>query len=149
MKLSSVLDEKVFERMLQMAKNVLRRMKVMNTNDHILHGHTNKCIFYRKIMHCDANFTEVSSQGFNLHEIIIGPGNGLAPNKCQAITWTNDDRVNQQIYPCFKVSMNFPSTIYRTIPSVSFANTDRVRDVSLSFPCYGQIACLLVPALPN
>ena len=28
----------------------------------------------------------------------IGSGNGLAPNKRQAITWTNADQVHRRIY---------------------------------------------------
>ena len=31
-------------------------------------------------------------------EIIIGSGNGLAPKRRQAITWTNDDLVQWRIF---------------------------------------------------
>ena len=29
----------------------------------------------------------------NWKKVIIGSNNGLAPNRCQAITWTNDDKI--------------------------------------------------------
>ena len=34
----------------------------------------------------------------NWGEVIIGLDNGLAPNRRQAIIWTNDDPVQQWIY---------------------------------------------------
>ena len=43
------------------------------------------------------NFTEVKWSlfpGIQLQYVITGSGNGLAPNRCQAITWTNDDPVH-------------------------------------------------------
>ena len=39
------------------------------------------------------NFTEVYSQGFNWQLVNIGSGNGLVPNRQQAITWTNAAKV--------------------------------------------------------
>ena len=38
------------------------------------------------------NFTEVCLQLSNGQWAILGSGNGLAPNRRQAITWTNDDQ---------------------------------------------------------
>ena len=38
------------------------------------------------------------SLGVGWQQINIGSGNGLAPNRCQAITWTNDDPVDGHIY---------------------------------------------------
>ena len=45
-----------------------------------------KCLYFK------SNFTEVSSLGSSWQEVNIGSGNGLAPRRRQAITWTNDDQ---------------------------------------------------------
>ena len=46
----------------------------------------------------DSNFTEICFQEFNSQYPIIGSGNGLAPSRRQAITWTNDGPVHWRIY---------------------------------------------------
>ena len=51
-----------------------------------------------KWQNSDSNFTEIYSQEFNWQEAIIGSGNCLAPNRWQAITWTNDDPFQWRIY---------------------------------------------------
>ena len=51
-----------------------------------------------KHLYFDSNFTEVCSQGSNWQYVRIGSVNGLAPNRRQAITWTNDDPVHWRIY---------------------------------------------------
>ena len=38
------------------------------------------------------------SQGFNQYYISIGSGNGLVPNRWQAVIWTNNGLVNWRIY---------------------------------------------------
>ena len=45
-----------------------------------------------------ANFTEVCPWGTNWQKVSIGSGNGLAPNRRQAITRTNVDPVHGRIY---------------------------------------------------
>ena len=45
-----------------------------------------------------SKFTETCSRVSNWQKIIIGSGKGLAPNRRQAITWTNDDPVHWRIY---------------------------------------------------
>ena len=42
--------------------------------------------------------TEVCSQGANLHQPSVGLDNGLAPNRRQAIIWTNADPIYWRIY---------------------------------------------------
>ena len=51
-----------------------------------------------KILHFDSNFTEVCSWGSNWQRVCIGSGNGLVPNRRQAITWTNLDPVHLCMY---------------------------------------------------
>ena len=51
-----------------------------------------------KVLNFDSNFTEVSSQGSNWQYVSIGSGNGLAPNRRQAITWTKAYLVHRRIY---------------------------------------------------
>ena len=41
---------------------------------------------------------EICSQGCNEQKAIIGSDNGLAPNRWQAIIWSNDDLVYCLIY---------------------------------------------------
>ena len=53
---------------------------------------------WMKILYFDSNFTEVCSQGSSWHYYSIGSGNGLAPNRQQAITWTNVDPVHGCLY---------------------------------------------------
>ena len=43
------------------------------------------------------NFT-ICSKGSNWQKINVGSGNGLAPNRWQAITWTNTDLIPGRIY---------------------------------------------------
>ena len=51
-----------------------------------------------KVLYFDLNFTEVGSQGSNWQYVGIGLGNGLVPNRQQAITWTNADPIHWCIY---------------------------------------------------
>ena len=44
------------------------------------------------------NFTDICSEGSNLPEVSISAGNGLAPNRRQAIACTNVDPVHWHIY---------------------------------------------------
>ena len=45
-----------------------------------------------------SNFTEICCQESNWQKASIGSGNGLVPNRRQAITWTNDGPVHWRIY---------------------------------------------------
>ena len=49
-------------------------------------------------VYVDSNFTDVCSVGYDKPWIIISSGNGLAPNRRQAIAWTNDDPVHGCLY---------------------------------------------------
>ena len=51
-----------------------------------------------KVLYFDSNFTEICSLVSNWQEVSIGSGNGVAPSRWQAITWTNADQVHQRIY---------------------------------------------------
>ena len=46
----------------------------------------------------DSNFTEICSQESNWWYDSIGSGNGLAPNRQQAIIWINADPIHWRIY---------------------------------------------------
>ena len=48
-------------------------------------------------LYFDQNFPEVFSSGSNWHLPSIGVNNGLAPNRQQAIIWTNDDQIHWRI----------------------------------------------------
>ena len=50
------------------------------------------------IFYSSSSFTEVCSQGSNWHRGKISSGNGLAPDRRQAITWTSADPVHRRIY---------------------------------------------------
>ena len=51
-----------------------------------------------KVLYFDKNFTEICSKGFNWQQTSTGLDNGLAPNRRQAIIWTNADPINWCIY---------------------------------------------------
>ena len=51
-----------------------------------------------KWMNSDWNFTELYSYGSNRWYSSIGLDNGLAPNRRQAIIWTNADPIHWRIY---------------------------------------------------
>ena len=53
---------------------------------------------WMKHLYFDYNFTDVCSQGSNWQSSSIGLDNGLAPNRWQAIIWTNADPINWRIY---------------------------------------------------
>ena len=55
------------------------------------------CIFLNE-NDSDSIFTEICSQESNWQKASIGSGNGLAPNRRQAITWTNADPVHWRTY---------------------------------------------------
>ena len=42
-----------------------------------------------KVLYSDSKFIEVCSYGSKWQEVSVGSGNGLAPNRRQAIIWTN------------------------------------------------------------
>ena len=50
------------------------------------------------MLYFDYNFTDVCSQGSNRQSSSIGLDNGLAPNRWQAIIWTNADSISWRIY---------------------------------------------------
>ena len=69
-------------------------------------------VSYWKYVYFDWNFI--------IQHIIIGSGNGLAPNKQQSITWTSDDKFTDayicddiilSLYPAAIVSYT-PHTVY-------------------------------------
>ena len=49
-------------------------------------------------LYFDWNFTDVCPKGSNWQSSGIGLDNGLAPNRRQAIIWTNADPINWRIY---------------------------------------------------
>ena len=51
-----------------------------------------------KVLYFDLNFNEVCSSGSNWQYTSVCSGNGLAPNRRQAITWTNGSPVHWRIY---------------------------------------------------
>ena len=51
-----------------------------------------------KVLYFDLNFTEVFSQVSNWQWPSIGSDNGLAPNRRQAIIWTNAEWIHWHIY---------------------------------------------------
>ena len=50
------------------------------------------------MIECRLNLTEICSQESNWQKASIGSGNGLAPNRRQAIIWTSDDPVQWRFY---------------------------------------------------
>ena len=52
----------------------------------------------KKKMYFDEKFTEVCSLCSNWQWYSIGLDNGLAPNRRQAIIWTNADPIHWRIY---------------------------------------------------
>ena len=52
----------------------------------------------RKSLYFNSNFTEVCSHGPYWQYSSIGSDNGLAPNRRQAIVWTNADKIHWRIY---------------------------------------------------
>ena len=50
----------------------------------------------------NSNFTEVCSQGSNWQQGSIGSDNGLAPDRWQAITWTNVNPIHWRIYAALR-----------------------------------------------
>ena len=51
-----------------------------------------------KILYLDWNSIEICSYGYSWQYFSIGLENGLAPNRRQAIIWTNDDPIHWRIY---------------------------------------------------
>ena len=68
----------------------------------------------------DFNFTVISSQGSNSQYPSIGSGNGLTPNRRQAIAWNNGDPVLWHIY------MRYWIDIYRKTSSISRTKSQNV-----------------------
>ena len=48
----------------------------------------------RHFVYFESNFTELCSEESCWQKVSIGSGDGLVPNRHQAITWTNDDPVH-------------------------------------------------------
>ena len=79
--------------------------------------HISKCIFLND-MTCFSigNFTEVCSYRSSWQYVSIRSGNGLVPNRRQAITWTNNDLVRRHIYAALggdKLNENFETNNIR------------------------------------
>ena len=53
---------------------------------------------FHKILNFNYNFTEIWSLWFNWQYGSIGSDNGLAPDRRQAIIWTNDGLCQWRIY---------------------------------------------------
>ena len=75
---------------------------LMPNGQHLTHSGRNKkadifkCIFLTQFFsYFGPNFVDVCSRGSNWEQNNIGSGEGLAPNRPQAITWTNNDRVHR------------------------------------------------------
>ena len=51
-----------------------------------------------KVLYFDSNFTDICSKGSNWQSPSIGLDNGLAPNRRQAIIWTNANPIHWRIY---------------------------------------------------
>ena len=64
----------------------------------ILHGTFSNQIPCMKMMYFDSNLNGICSNGFTLQHASNGSDNGLAPNRRQAIIWTNDLPVYWRIY---------------------------------------------------
>ena len=60
-------------------------------------------------MQFDSNFTEICYQRCSQQWSNIGSDNGLAPNRRQAIIWTNDGLIYWNIY----VSLNELKKVYK------------------------------------
>ena len=58
---------------------------------HFCRQHVQMHFLEWKYLNYDENFIEVCSQGSNWQYASIGSDNGSAPNRRQAIIWTNDD----------------------------------------------------------
>ena len=56
-----------------------------------------KCIFLNENYRIPTNFTEICSHESNWHKASTGSGNGLAPNRRQAIIWTIADPIHWRI----------------------------------------------------
>ena len=66
-----------------------------------------KCIsLEKKSLYSDINFIEVCSQWSNWQNVTIGSDNGLAPNRRQAIIWTNNGLVYRGIYTSSNLIVN-------------------------------------------
>ena len=55
-----------------------------------------------KMIEPKSNFTEICFQEAPWQQVSTGSGNGLAPNRRQAIIWTNDDTVHWRIYAALR-----------------------------------------------
>ena len=65
----------------------------------------NAYYFNRKVLYLDWNFTEVVPKVSNWQSVTIGTGNGLAPKRCQTITWTNDELFYWRIYAAIGLNL--------------------------------------------
>ena len=71
-----------------------------------------KCIFIdEKFLYFVRNLTEVCSGGSNRQDVSIGSGNDLAPNRRQAISWTNADLVHLRIYAALGEKVDIQETL--------------------------------------
>ena len=58
-----------------------------------------------KLWYLDSNFTEICSQGPNLHQGSIGSDNGLVLNRQQYIIWINDGLIHWCIYATLSLNV--------------------------------------------
>ena len=58
-----------------------------------------RCIFLNKMIELRLKFHWNFSKGSNWQQASVCSCNGLAPDRRQAITWTNDDTVYWRIFP--------------------------------------------------
>ena len=59
----------------------------------------------KNLLYFVCNFTEGYSDGSSWQEVIIDAGNGLAPNRCQAISCTNDDPIKWWIHASLSLNI--------------------------------------------
>ena len=66
--------------------------------------------FNEKFLRFNLNFTEVCSQGSDWQWVSTGSGNGKAPNRWQAITWTSGDPLHWHsvFYPPSRFTLHVP-----------------------------------------
>ena len=106
----------------------------------------------RKFWYFLCNFTEGYSYWSSWQEFSIGTGNGLAPNRCQAITCTNDDPIHVWIHvwqPNWPASFSpvglnlWPNCLQCWLMTLSRLSTQVQIPVGLSVP--GHYTCIIEP----
>ena len=79
-----------------------------------------------KLFYFDSNFTEICPQSSNWQYDTIGSDNGLAPNRCQAIIWTNDSLVYWCIYVTLELDELKLCNVNPSPPSAAYMSVNRV-----------------------